>query len=135
MILCMGFSRKLDRGIPLHRGSDASFWKTGRPCEETTAPGEATETLCKTPTSRQGHCLDFRLVLGQDLKRHVSLATGTSQLMSPAQPCFSAFPCCAAHSSSAARTALAWALHPAHWSGFSPHPCLPSSLSVAAAQA
>lgn len=27
MILCMGFSRKLERGIPLHRGSEASFCK------------------------------------------------------------------------------------------------------------
>lgn len=31
VILCMGFSRKLDRGIPLHRGSDANFCKTERP--------------------------------------------------------------------------------------------------------
>lgn len=28
MILCMGFSRKLERGMPLQRGSDASFCKT-----------------------------------------------------------------------------------------------------------
>lgn len=68
-------------------------------------------------------------------KTHVRLATGTSQLMSPAQPCFSAFPCCAAHSSSAARTALTWPLHPAHWPRSSPHSLLPFSLSVAAAQA
>lgn len=43
VILCMGFSRKLDRGIPLHRGSDANFCKNREAYEETM------ETLAKTP--------------------------------------------------------------------------------------
>lgn len=45
MILCMGFSRKLERGIPLQRGSDASFCEELEAHEEIIASRETKETL------------------------------------------------------------------------------------------
>lgn len=72
-----------------------------------------------------------RFMTGSE-KTHVKLATGTSQLMSPAQPCFSAFPRCAAHSFSTARTAPAWPLHPSPLASL--FTTFISSLRVAAAR-
>lgn len=68
-------------------------------------------------------------------KTHVQLATGTSQLMSPAQPCVSAFPCLWLTLPLLLGQLSPGSSTPAHWPCSSPHSFLPSSLSVAAARA